>query len=62
VPETAISSQNGAESVSGGAGKRCYGKWLWDRQKSQDGVTLEPEKTKPRKSCSILADAHDNQG
>lgn len=26
MPETAISSQSGAEGVSGGAAKRCYGK------------------------------------
>lgn len=27
MPETARSPQNRAEELSGGAGKRCYGKW-----------------------------------
>ena len=51
-----LRTEKRAEGLSGGAGKGCYGKSLWDRQKSPDGVTLEPEKTKPRKSCHILAD------
>lgn len=42
MPETAVRLQERAEGLYGGAGKRCYGKYLRDRQKLPDGVTLEP--------------------